>query len=150
MSEPAPQLPIALGSDHAGFALKRELQAFLAKRGESVVDVGCHDEQSCDYPDFAHALATGLREGRYRMGILVCGTGVGMSMAANRHAGVRAALCSDEFTARMAREHNDANVLCVGSRVVGPGLAQEIVRAFLEGRFEGGRHARRVGKIDGG
>ena len=142
--------PIAFGSDHAGLALKRELLAVLEARGEKVVDLGCKNEQSCDYPDFGHALAAGVADGRYRLGVLVCGTGVGMSMAANRHRGVRAALCTEAFAARMAREHNDANVLCIGSRVVGPGVAQSILEAFLAARFEGGRHARRVAKIDAG
>lgn len=140
--------PIALGSDHAGLALKRELRAVLEKRGESVVDLGCDSEQSCDYPDFGHLVAEGVAEGRYRFGVLVCGTGIGMSIAANRHRGVRAALCTEALAARMSREHNDANVLCMGARIVGPGLAQAILEAFLEARFEGGRHERRVKKLD--
>ena len=140
--------PIALGSDHAGLALKRELRAVLEKRGETVVDVGCTSEESCDYPDFAHAVAKGLADGRYRLGVLVCGTGIGMSMAANRHRGVRAALCTEALAARMSREHNDANLLCIGARIVGPGLAQAILEAFLDARFEGGRHERRVKKLD--
>ena len=140
--------PIALGSDHAGLALKRELRAVLEKRGETVVDLGCHDEQSCDYPDFGHVVAKGVAEGRYRFGVLVCGTGIGMSIAANRHRGVRAALCTEALAARMSREHHDANVLCMGARIVGPGLAQAILEAFLDARFEGGRHERRVKKLD--
>jgi ribose 5-phosphate isomerase B len=140
--------PIALGSDHAGLVLKRELLAVLQRRGEAVVDLGCDSEQSCDYPDFGHAVAKGVAEGRYRLGVLVCGTGIGMSIAANRHPGVRAALCTEALAARMSREHNDANVLCMGARIVGPGLAAAILEAFLDGRFEGGRHERRVSKLD--
>ena len=140
--------PIALGCDHAGLTLKRQLRAVLEKRGEAVVDLGCDSEQSVDYPDFGHAVAAGVADGRYRMGVLVCGTGIGMSIAANRHRGVRAALCTEALAARMSREHNDANVLCLGARIVGPGLAQAILEAFLDARFEGGRHARRVEKLD--
>ena len=148
MAEPKDARPIALGSDHAGLALKRELVTVLQKRGETVVDLGCDSEQSCDYPDFGHAVAKGIAEGRYRLGVLVCGTGIGMSIAANRHRGVRAALCTEALAARMSREHNDANVLCMGARIVGPGLAVAILEAFLDGRFEGGRHERRVKKLD--
>ena len=108
-----------------------------------------HDTASTDYPDYAHRVADAVAAGR-GLGLLVCGTGVGMSMAANRHAGVRAALCADTFSARMTRLHNDANVLCLGARVVGGGLAQDIVDAFFGAEFEGGRHARRVSKIEPG
>jgi ribose 5-phosphate isomerase B len=142
--------PLALASDHAGFALKEQLKPVLQELGLRFEDLGSRDEQSCDYPDFAHRVARGVAEGRYGLGVLVCGTGIGMSIAANRHPGVRAAVCTESFTARMARAHNDANVLCLGSRVVGIGVAQEIVRAFLQGRFEGGRHAGRVRKLETG
>jgi ribose 5-phosphate isomerase B len=148
MTDARDSRPIALGSDHAGLALKRELRAVLERRGEVVADLGCESEQSCDYPDFGHAVAKGVAEGRYRLGVLVCGTGIGMSMAANRHRGVRAALCTEALAARMSREHNDANVLCLGARIVGPGLAQAILDAFLGARFEGGRHEPRVKKIE--
>lgn len=141
---------LAIASDHAGFALKEQLKLALEQMGQRFEDLGTRDERSCDYPDFAHAVARGVAEGRFALGVLVCGTGLGMSMAANRHAGVRAALCTESFAARMARAHNDANVLCLGSRVVGAGVAQEILRAFLEGRFEGGRHAGRVAKLEPG
>jgi ribose 5-phosphate isomerase B len=142
--------PLAIASDHAGLVLRRQLQVALEQMGVRFEDLGTHDERACDYPDFAHVVARGVAEGRYPLGVLVCGTGVGMSMAANRHPGVRAAVCTESFTARMARAHNDANVLCMGSRVVGVGVAQEILRAFLEAGFEGGRHAPRVAKIDRG
>lgn len=140
--------PIAIASDHAGFALKQELLDGLRQRGVTVSDLGCHDGSSVDYPDFAHLLAQGIVDGRFARGVLVCGTGIGMSIAANRHRGVRAAVCSDTFSARMTRLHNNANVICIGSRVVGGGLAADIVDIFLATEFEGGRHSRRVDKID--
>lgn len=140
---------IAMGSDHAGFALKEELKQALVERGYDVNDVGTHDGQRVDYPDFAHPVARAVVAAEANLGVLVCGTGVGMSIAANRHKGVRAAVVSDTYSAHMARAHNDANVLCIGSRVVGPGLALDILEAFLETAFEGGRHERRVEKIDG-
>jgi ribose 5-phosphate isomerase B len=139
---------LAIAADHAGFALKQQLERTLEQMLVRFEDLGTHDERSTDYPDFAHAVARGVAEGRYRLGVLVCGTGIGMSIAANRHVGVRAAVCTESFTARMARAHNDANVLCLGSRVIGLGVAQEVLRAFLEARFEGGRHAPRVAKLD--
>lgn len=139
---------IAIGSDHAGFSLKEEVERYLQEQGHDVEDLGTHDEQSTDYPDYAHPVAAAVAEGKAELGVLVCGTGIGMSMAANRHRGVRAAVCSEPYSAKMARLHNDANVLCVGARVVGAGLACDIVDAFLGAEFEGGRHQRRVGKID--
>ncbi|OUM95249.1 MAG: ribose 5-phosphate isomerase B [Firmicutes bacterium ZCTH02-B6] len=138
---------IAIGSDHAGFELKKELAAHLEAAGYSVVDMGTESRESCDYPDYAQRVAEAVAAGQYDRGILVCGTGIGMSIAANKVPGVRAALCAEPFSARMAREHNDANVLCLGARVVGPGLALEIADAFLAAQFAGGRHARRVDKI---
>jgi ribose 5-phosphate isomerase B len=139
---------IVMGSDHAGFDLKEELERELAARGHAVTDLGTHDLTSTDYPDYAHPVARAVMEGEADLGVLVCGTGIGMAMAANRHRGVRAAVCSEPFSARMARAHNDANVLCIGARVVGPGLALEILEAFLGADYEGGRHDRRIGKID--
>lgn len=139
---------LVVASDHAGHALKTEIAAALREQGWTVEDLGTHDAASCDYPDYAHLLAEAVVAGRHPLGVLVCGSGVGMGIAANRHRGVRAAVCSDPYSARMSREHNDANVLCLGARVVGAGLAQEIVAAFLAARFEGGRHARRVEKLD--
>jgi ribose 5-phosphate isomerase B len=138
---------IIAGSDHAGLSLKQELIAAAAELGYDVRDIGTHTSDSTDYPDYAHQVASAVAAGE-GLGLLVCGTGIGMSMAANRHPGVRAALCGDVFSAAMARRHNDANLLCVGARVVGSGLAVEILRAFFGAEFEGGRHERRVDKID--
>jgi ribose 5-phosphate isomerase B len=148
VAKPAGALAIALASDHAGFALKEALKPALAKWGVTFEDLGTHSEASTDYPDYARALAGGVAAGKFRLGILVCGTGLGMAMAANRHNGVRAAPCTDPYAARMTRLHNDANVLCLGSRIVGVGLAEDIVKAFLDTSFEGGRHAGRVAKIE--
>jgi ribose 5-phosphate isomerase B len=141
---------IVIASDHAGVELKSFLVRVLADRGEEHTDLGPADSAPVDYPDFAHRLADEITSGRADRGILVCGTGIGMSMAANRHVGIRAALCHDAFTAEMARRHNDANVLCIGSRVLGTGVAAQIVEVFLSSPFEGDRHSRRVGKIEPG
>jgi ribose 5-phosphate isomerase B len=127
--------------------LKRKLAEELERRGVRVIDFGTNTAESCDYPDFAHALAGALERGEIARGVLVCGTGVGMSISANRHAGVRAVVCSEPLSARMARRHNDANVLCLGARVVGIDTALDILDAFVGASFEGGRHARRVAKI---
>ena len=139
---------IAIASDHGGFALKQELAKFLGEQGHEVRDLGTGSSDSVDYPDFAHRLASGVSDGTYESGILVCGTGIGMSMVANRHRGVRAALCTNEYMAAMARRHNDANVLCLGERVIGAGLARAVVAVFLDTGFEGGRHRKRVDKFD--
>lgn len=141
-------MPIALASDHAGLALKRHLTTLLDARGLSWTDLGTQTGDSCDYPTFAHALAAEVLSGRAPWGILVCGTGIGMSMAANRHPGIRAAVVTDPFSARATRLHNDANVLCLGERVVGTGLAEAILEAWIDTAFEGGRHARRVAAIE--
>lgn len=138
---------LVVGSDHAGLELKRELARLAVELGYEVRDVGTDTPDSTDYPDYAHQVAAAVAAGE-GLGLLVCGTGIGMSMAANRHAGVRAVACSDAYTAMMSRQHNDANVLCLGARVVGPGLAAEILKAFVGKRFEGGRHERRVRKIE--
>ncbi len=140
-------MKIAVGADHAGAGLKDRLCAFLRELGHEVLDFGTQGSASVDYPDFAHAVASAVAAGQAERGLLVCGTGQGMGMAANRHQGVRAAVCRDLFDTGLARRHNDANVLCVGARVVGEGLAEEMTRVFLETRFEGGRHQRRVDKI---
>jgi ribose 5-phosphate isomerase B len=140
-------MKLAIGSDHAGLALKRELRRALDERQLAVEDFGTHTDDSVDYPDFAARVGQAVSLGDCAMGVLVCGTGIGMSIAANKVRGVRAAVCTTEFEARMARAHNDANVLCLGSRVVGGGLANEIVAAFLDQKFEAGRHERRVQKI---
>ncbi|MCU0672415.1 MAG: ribose 5-phosphate isomerase B [Myxococcota bacterium] len=136
------------GSDHAGLALKLHLVTWLRAHGHEVDDLGTHDGASTDYPDWAARVTDRVLAEPGTFGLLVCGTGIGMSIAANRRIGIRAALCTDSFTARMARAHNDANVLCLGSRVVGVGLAEDIVAAFVAGSFEGGRHAGRVAKLD--
>lgn len=137
---------VHLASDHAGYALKDLLARELSGRGFTVRDHGTDSGESCDYPVFAHRLCTAvLSEGG--QGILVCGSGIGMSMAANRHAGIRAALCTTELHARLSRRHNDANVLCLGARITGEELALAIMAAFLETGFEGGRHQRRIDQI---
>lgn len=137
-------MKIAVGSDHGGYALKQEVVRYLAGGGHEVNDVGSVSEDSVDYPDFAERVCVEVEEGRSTRGILICGTGIGMSMAANRHRQIRAALCHEAFTARMSRKHNDANVLCLGGRVLGPSLALDIVQVWLETEFAGGRHLRRI------
>jgi len=139
---------IAAGADHAGYALKQRLVARLRQAGHEVEDYGTHSEDSCDYPDFARQVARAVAAGRVDFGLLICGSGVGMSIAANRFPGVRAARCVTENDARLARGHNNANILCLGSRVTEPAVAEAILDAFLAAGFEGGRHARRVAKID--
>ena len=135
---------IVIGCDHGGFELKNEIIAHLEKRGIEVTDVGTYSTASCNYPDYARAVCRKIQSGEFERGILVCGTGIGMSIAANKHNGIRAACCSDTFSARMTRMHNDANVLCMGGRVVGPGLACDMVDLFVDTEFEGGRHQARV------
>lgn len=139
---------IVIASDHAGVALKAELIEVIRDAGREVRDLGPTDSTSVDYPDFAHRVAREVISGEAETGVLICGTGIGMSLSANRHPGVRAALCHDAFTAEMARLHNDANVLCIGARTTGPGVAEQMVRIFLETPFEGGRHQRRVDLIE--
>lgn len=142
-----PQPILALASDHGGFEMKALLAADLSALGWAALDLGTDGPGSVDYPDFALALAQALKDGRAERGLLVCGTGIGISIAANRHAHIRAALVHDGFGARMARQHNDANVLVLGGRTTGPEIARECLRIFLETPFEGGRHARRVAKL---
>lgn len=139
-------MKIAIGSDHAGYLLKEELRQALAGEHE-VLDVGTESEESVHYPDFAKKLYEAIRAKEAEIGILVCGTGLGMAISANKFPGIRAIVCSDTFSARMGREHNDANVLCIGARVVGSGLAADIVSAFLSAGFAAGRHSIRVQKI---
>jgi ribose 5-phosphate isomerase B len=139
---------IIIGSDHAGFALKEKLKKHLQQRGLAVEDVGTHAETSVDYPKYAHELAEAVAGGRFERGVLVCGTGIGISIAANRHRGVRAALVYDETTARLSREHNNANVLALGGRTIDHGLALRLLDVWLETPFLGGRHADRVGLIE--
>ncbi len=141
-------MKLVVGSDHAGLELKAVVVRHLQARGHEVTDLGTHSAASCDYPDFAHAVATAVRDGVAERGVLVCGTGQGMAIAANKVAGVRAACVGDTFSARMVALHNDARVLCLGQRVVGAGLAQDLVDAWLGATFEGGRHAGRVAKME--
>lgn len=135
---------IAIGSDHAGYELKVHIRKYLEEKGVEVKDVGCDSPASVDYAVYGESAAREVAEGRAEFGIVICGTGLGISMAANKTRGIRAALCTNEYMAQMARRHNDANVLALGARVVGTGLAEAIVDAFLAAQFEGGRHARRV------
>jgi ribose 5-phosphate isomerase B len=138
---------VVVGCDHAGLELKRALTAALQSWGFEVGDLGCHDSSSVDYPDYALAVAQKVAGGSDPLGLLVCGTGIGMCIAANKVPGVRAALCHDPYSASAARGHNDANVLCLGGRVIGPELAKAVLKAFVEGKFEGGRHQGRLDKI---
>lgn len=140
---------IALGSDHGGFSLKQEIKAYLDEQHISYRDFGTDSADSCDYPDFAKAACEAVLDGSCEKALLFCGTGIGISMAANKLKGIRAACCSDYYSAKYTRLHNDANVLCMGGRVVGPGLACELVDVFLHTDFEGGeRHERRLKKIE--
>lgn len=137
-------MKIAIGSDHGGFALKKVVLALLHELNHEINDVGCHTMDSVDYPNFADLVSEQVVTEEADLGILICGTGIGMSMAANKHQGIRAALCSEQYAASMSREHNNANILCLGERVTGPGVAEEIVRTWLSTAFEGGRHQRRI------
>ncbi|MEZ5285312.1 MAG: ribose 5-phosphate isomerase B [Vicinamibacterales bacterium] len=140
---------IAVGSDHAGYELKRDLAGYLAQQGHEVTDLGTHSTAPVDYPDTAEAVATAVRNGQADRGLLVCGSGAGVSVAANKFPGIRAAVCHDAYSARQAVEHDDLNVLCLGARVIGPALARTLLDAFLGATFSGEeRHLRRVGKID--
>lgn len=139
---------IFIASDHAGFGLKTELTACLTSAGHDVQDLGTHSMDSCDYPVYADKVCAAVLADESALGILICGSGIGMSIAANRHKGIRAALCTSEFQARFTRRHNNANVLCLAERVIGKGVALEIARIFLAEDFEGGRHARRVAMLD--
>ena len=138
---------IIIGCDHGGLELKKEIIKHLNDRNIETVDVGTYTSESCNYPDYAKALCKRIQSGEFERGILVCGTGIGMSIAANKHKGIRAACCSDTFSARMTRMHNDANVLCLGGRVVGPGLACDMVDLFVDTDFQGGRHTQRVAML---
>lgn len=138
---------LAIGSDHGGFALKQEVMKHLAERGIEYRDYGTYSGESCDYPDYGEAVGRAVASGECERGIIICGTGIGISIAANKVHGVRAALCGDCYSAEMSRAHNDANVLALGARVLGTGLALKIVDTFLDTGFDGGRHARRVAKI---
>lgn len=135
---------IAIGSDHGGFALKQEIMKHLEERKLEYIDFGTYSSDSCDYPQYGAAVGRAVASGSCERGILICGTGIGISISANKIHGVRAALCGDCFSAEMTRRHNDANIVALGARVVGPGLALKIVDTFLDTEFEGGRHERRV------
>ena len=137
-------MKVAIGCDHGGIDLKQTVVSVLQELGHEIEDQGCFSEESVDYPSFAEAVCSLVKDGSCERGILVCGTGLGMSMAANRYPEIRAALCGETFSARMSREHNNANVLCLGARVTGPGLAAEIVRTWMTTDFVGGRHQRRI------
>ena len=141
-------MKIAIGSDHGGFELKETVKPLLKELGHEVEDVGCYSLDSVDYPQEAKKVVALIKEGKVQRGILICGTGIGMSIAANRTPGIRATLCHELFTAEMSRRHNDSNVLCMGGRVIGPGLALEMVKVWLSTPFEGGRHTRRLCQID--
>lgn len=140
-------LTVALASDHGGYALKETLKAHLESKGISVEDFGCHSTESCDYPVFAEKAARAVADGKCRLGVVVCTTGIGVSIVANKVKGVRCALCHEPWSAQMTRRHNDANMLAIGAGCTGPNLAKEILDAFLSYEFEGGRHQRRVDLI---
>ncbi len=138
---------VAIGCDHGAYELKELVKEHLTERGFEVTDHGTHSTASVNYPVYAHAVCKSIQDGEADLGILLCGTGIGMSLAANKHRGIRAALCSDTFSARLTRQHNDSNVLCMGARVIGHGLALDIVDQFVTATFEGGRHAERVAMV---
>ena len=140
-------MKIFVASDHAGFVLKESMEEILKSMGHQVVNLGPYDNNRVDYPDFANLLCGEVLKEEGSLGVLVCGSGIGMSIAANRHKGIRAALCNEPYGAMMARAHNDANVLCLGARVIGIGMAEIILQSFISGKFEGGRHAIRVEKL---
>lgn len=135
---------IVIASDHAGYELKEKIKKYLAENGYEVTDCGTDSSESCDYPEFANKLCLAIKDDPEMKGILICGTGIGMSMAANRHSHIRAALCHNEFTARLTRQHNNANVLCMGARTIGEELAFETMKTFLSTEFMGGKHERRI------
>lgn len=142
-------MKIAIGSDHGGFKLKGEIIKHLKEKQIEVVDFGAYNQDSCDYPDFGLKVAEEVAMKNFEFGILICGTGIGISISANKVTGIRAALCSDTFSAHATREHNNANILALGERVVGVGLALDIVDTFLNAKFQGGRHQNRIDKISG-
>jgi ribose 5-phosphate isomerase B len=142
-----PPTTVAIGCDHAGFPLKSALVAVLEELGQTALDLGTDGPGRVDYPDFAHAVCRAVGQGRARFGVLICGSGVGMSIAANRHAGIRCVLAGEATTARLARAHNDANVLALGARLIGEEMARDILQTFLAARYEGGRHDQRLAKL---
>lgn len=138
---------IAIACDHGGYKLKLAIEEYLKSNNIEFLDFGCDNENSCDYADFAKKVAYAVKDGECEKGILVCGTGIGMSLAANKVRGIRAAVCTDHFSTKYTRLHNDSNILCLGQRVIGEGVALELVDLFLNTEFEGGRHALRIKKI---
>lgn len=140
-------MKVAIGSDHGGLRLKQEITTLLTEKNIPFHDFGTYSAESVDYPDISREVAQAVAAGEYDRGIIICGTGIGVSIAANKIKGIRAALCHDVFSAQMSREHNDANILTMGERVIGPGLARMITQTWLDGEFAGGRHGCRVGKI---
>ena len=138
---------VSIASDHGGYRLKEHIKAYLTAKGISVLDCGCDSLDSCDYPIFGKAAAQAVADGRCEKGIVICTTGIGISIAANKVKGIRCALCSEPVSAKLTRQHNDANVLAMGARIIGPAMAEEIVHTFLTTEFEGGRHSRRVDLI---
>ncbi len=141
-------MKVAIGSDHAGFELKKMISHIVKEMGNEVIDMGTGSSCSVDYPDYAEAVADAVSKGKVERGILICGTGIGMSIVANKFKNVRAALCNDLFTAKMSRLHNDANILCLGGKIIGKDLAKEIVHIWFSTHFEGGRHEKRLEKIN--
>ena len=141
-------MKIVLGSDHAGFELKADLRDYLVEQNIAIFDMGVAEEIPADYPEIARAVAEKISQKEFERGILICGSGIGMSIVANRFPGVRAALCHDLYTARMSREHNDANLLVLGGRLIGKGLAREMIKVWLESVFQGGNHQRRLDQIE--
>lgn len=141
-------MKVAIGSDHAGFELKKMISHIVKEMGNEVIDMGTGSSCSVDYPDYAEAVADAVSKGKVERGILICGTGIGMSIVANKFKNVRAALCNDLFTAKMSRLHNDANILCLGGRIIGKDLVKEIVYIWFSTHFEGGRHEKRLEKIN--
>lgn len=139
---------VVIGSDHGGFEYKEEIKKILLEKGYKIIDVGTNSKESCDYPIFAKEAAKKIINGEADRGILICGTGIGMSITANKFKGIRAALCGDTFSARATRAHNDSNILCLGERVIGLGLAIDIVNIWLNTEYEGGRHQKRIDMIE--
>ncbi len=140
-------ITLAIASDHAGYALKENLKSYVQELGHPIIDLGTHSDASVDYPDYGHAIADAITQKQAALGIAICGSGIGISIAANRHAGIRCALVSDGLSAQLAREHNNANILALGARLIGTDMARECVRRFLSTAFAGGRHLTRVEKL---
>ncbi len=140
-------MKIAIGSDHGGYSLKEVIKEYLTEKGYQVKDFGCFSQESVDYPDYAKMVAEAVSRGECEAGVLMCGTGIGISIAANKVKGIRAALCHDGLTARLAKQHNNANIICIGGRTTGVETAKDIIDNWLNSEFEGGRHLRRINKI---